>query len=128
MPLGVAKLAEFGELPDLEIPDWEGELREAAVIGFMNEVRQTGNIESFARAALRFGCSIKQAFAVARFFDLFMAFYFVPKEPERDYIQVHEEPDWNRMAVEAGTTANVEEWQDWMNRLLEDAQNEKADV
>ena len=123
-----ADLLDFAELPDLEIPDWEGELREAAVIDFMNEVRQTGNIESFARVALRFGCSMKQAFAMARFFDLFMAFYFVPKDPDRAYIRVHEEPDWNRMAAEAGTAASVEEWQGWMNRRLEEGEPGKAEA
>jgi hypothetical protein len=67
--MDLADLPELGELPDLEIPDWEGELREAAVIDFMNEVRQTGNVESFARVALRFGCTMQQAYAVARWFD-----------------------------------------------------------
>jgi len=126
--MDLADLPELGELPDLEIPDWEGELREAAVIDFMNEVRQTGNIESFARAALRFGCTMQQAFAVARWFDMFMAFCFVPKDPERTYIRLHDEPDWNRMAAEAGTTANVEEWQGWMNRLLEGGEPGKAEA
>jgi hypothetical protein len=69
---------------------------------------------------------MQQAFAVARWFDMFMAFYFVPKEPEREYIRVHDEPDWNRMAAEAGTTADVEGWQDWMNRLLEAEEPEKV--
>ena len=67
--MDLADLPELGELPDLEIPDWEGELREAAVIDFMNEVRHTGNVESFARVALRFGCTMQQAYAVARWFD-----------------------------------------------------------
>ncbi len=127
-PAAVADLPDFGELPDREMPDWEGELREAAVIDFMNEVRRTGNIESFARAALRFGCSMKLAFAMARSFDLFMAFYFVPKDPDRAYIRIHEEPDWSRMAEEAGTTANVEEWQGWMNRRLEEDEPGKAEA
>ena len=87
MPAAVADLPELGELPDLEIPDWEGELREAAVIDFMNEVRRTGNIESFASVALRFACSMKQAFAMARFFDLFLGFYFVPNDPDRGLTQ-----------------------------------------
>jgi len=126
MPAAVADLPELGELPDLEIPDWEGEIREAAVIDFMNEARRTGNIETFARVALRFGCTMQQAFAVARWFDLFIAFYSVPKNPERDYIRVHAEPDWNQMTAEAGTTADVEAWQDWMNRLLEVEEPEKA--
>ncbi len=52
--------------------------------------------------------------------------HFVPKDPERDYIRVHAEPDWNRMAAEAGTTADVEAWQDWMNRLLEVEEPEKV--
>ena len=112
----------------LELPDWEGELREAAVIDFMNEVRRTGNVETFARLALRFGCTMQQAFAVARWFDLFMAFYFVPKDPERDYIRVHAEPDWNRMAGEAGTTAEPESWQEWMNRLLEEEEPGKVEA
>jgi hypothetical protein len=128
MPAAVAVLPEFGELPDLEIPDWEGEIREAAVIDFMNEVRRTGNIENFARVALRFGCTVQQAFAVARFFDIFMAFYFIPKDPDRAYIRVHEEPDWNRMAAEAGTTADPEAWQGWMNRLLEEEEPGKAEA
>ena len=128
MPAAVADLPEFDELPDLEIPDWEGELREAAVIDFMNEVRQTGNMESFARVALRFGCTMQQAFAVARFFDMFMAFHFVPKDPDRAYIRVHEEPDWNHIAAEAGTTADVEAWQDWMNRLLEEEEAGKVEA
>ena len=122
--MNLADHPEFGKLPDLDIPDWEGELREAAVIDFMNEVRRTGNVESFARVALRFGCTMQQAYAMARWFDMFMAFYFIPKDPERDYIRVHDEPDWNCMAAEAGTTANVEEWQGWMNRLLEDGEPE----
>lgn len=126
--LDLAELPELCELPNLEIPDWEGELREAAVIDFMNEVRRTGNIESFARVALRFGCTMQQAYAVARWFDMFMAFYFVPKDPERDYIRVHDEPDWNQMAAEAGTTANVEEWRDWMNRLLEEEEPGKVEA
>ncbi|MCL4402817.1 MAG: hypothetical protein M1436_09180 [Acidobacteria bacterium] len=124
----LANPPEPGELPDLEIPDWEGELREAAVIDFMNEVRQTGNIESFARVALRFGCTMQQAYAMARWFDMFVAFYFVPKDPDRDYIRVHDEPDWNRIAADAGTTANVEEWRDWMNRLLEDGEPGKVEA
>jgi hypothetical protein len=65
---------------------------------------------------------------MARWFDMFMAFYFVPKDPEWDYIRVHEEPDWNRMAAEAGTTANVEEWQGWMNRRLEEGEPGKAEA
>ena len=124
--IGIPQLPDPSELP--ELPDWEGEIREQSVIEFMNEVRRTGKIESFARVALRFGCTMKQAFALARFFDLFMAFYFVPKDPDRAYIRVHEEPDWNRMAAEAGTTANVEEWQDWMNRRLEESEPGKAEA
>ena len=120
MPAALAEFPELDELADLELPDWEGEVREAAVIDFMNEVRRTGNVENFARVALRFGCTMQQAFAMARFFDLFMAFYFVPQNSERAYIKFHEEPDWNRMAAEAGTTADVEEWQDWMYRRLEE--------
>jgi hypothetical protein len=115
--LELATLPELGEPPDL--PDPIAEIGEAAVIDFMNEVRRTGNIESFARMALRFGCTMQQAYAVARWFDLFIAFYSVPKDSERDYIRVHTEPDWNRMAAEAGTTADPEAWQEWMNRLLE---------
>lgn len=126
--MDLADLAELGKMPDLEIPDWEGELRESAVIDFMNDVRRTGNVESFARVALRFGCTMQQAYAMARWFDMFMAFYFVPKDPERDYIRVHDEPEWNRMAAEAGTTANVEEWQGWMNRILEDGEQGKAEA
>jgi len=94
----------------------------------MNDVRRTGNVESFARVALRFGCTMQQAYAMARWFDMFMAFYFVPKDPERDYIRVHDEPDWNRMAAEVGTTANVEEWRGWMNRLLEDGKPGKVEA
>lgn len=124
----IGNLPDLAELADIEIPDWEGDLREAAVIDFMNEVRQTGNIEGFARVALRFGCTMQQAYAVARWFDMFMAFHVVPKDPERDYIRVHDEPDWNRMAAEAGTTANVEEWRDWMNRLLEEEESGKAEA
>jgi hypothetical protein len=124
--MDLAELPELGELPDL--PDPIAEIGEAAVIDFMNEVRRTENIESFARVALRFGCTMQQAFAVARWFDLFMAFYCVPKDPERDYIRVHAEPDWNRMAAEAGTTADVEAWQDWMNRLLEEGEPEEVEA
>jgi hypothetical protein len=49
-------------------------------------------------------------------------------DPERDYIRVHAEPDWNRMAAEAGTTADVQGWQDWMNRLLEEVEPGKAEA
>ena len=132
-PIPAADLAgemDLGELPALtalpDTPDLIAEIGEAAVIDFMNEARRTGNIENFARVALRFGCTMQQAFAVARWFDLFMAFTFVPKDPERDYIRVHAEPDWNRMAAEAGTTADVQGWQDWMNRLLEVEEPEKV--
>jgi hypothetical protein len=126
MPAGMdlGEPPELAELPDT--PDLIAEIGEAAVIDFISEARRTGNIESFARVALRFGCTMQQAFAVARWFDMFMAFYFVPKEPEREYIRVHDEPDWNRMAAEAGTTADVEGWQDWMNRLLEAEEPEKV--
>lgn len=120
----LGELPELGELPDT--PDLIAEIGEAAVIDFMNEARQTGNLENFARMALRFGCTMQQAFAVARWFDLFMAFYFVPKDPERDYIRVHAEPDWNRMAAEVGTTADAEAWHHWMNRLLETEGPEKV--
>jgi hypothetical protein len=116
------------ELPNFNILD-DAELEQAqeqAVLKFMNEVRKTGNIESFARVALRFGCTMQQAYAVARWFETFMAFYFTPKDPERDYIRVHEEPDWNRMATEAGTTADPEAWQDWMNRILEEEEPGKV--
>ncbi len=124
---GGMDLGEFPELAELpDTPDLIAEIGEAAVIDFMNEVRRTENIETFARVALRFGCTLQQAFAVARWFDVFMAFYFVPKDPDRDYIRVHAEPDWNRMAAEAGTTADVEAWQDWMNRLLEVGESEKV--
>jgi hypothetical protein len=123
---------ELGELPELaelpDTPDLIAEIGEAAVIGFINEARRTGHIENFARVALRFGCTMQQAFAVARWFDLFMAFTFVPKDPERDYIQVHAEPDWNRVAAEAGTTADVEAWQDWMNGLLEQGEQGKVEA
>jgi len=104
------------------VQDESAETAEAAVIHFINEARQTGNIESFAHMALRFGCSMQQAFAVARWFDIFMACYFVPRDPEREHIRVYDEPDWNRMAAEAGTTADVEAWQGWMNRLIEDGE------
>jgi hypothetical protein len=124
--MDLGNLPELAELPDT--PDLIAEIGEAAVIDFMNEARRTGNIENFARVALRFGCTMQQAFAVARWFDLFMAFYFVPKDPERDYIRVHAEPDWNRMAAEAGTTADVQGWQDWMNRLLEEVEPGKAEA
>jgi hypothetical protein len=133
-PISVADLAgrmDLGNLPELaelpDTPDLIGEIGEAAVIDFMNEVRRTGNVETFARLALRFGCTMQQAFAVARWFDLFMAFMFVPKDPERDYIRVYAEPDWNRMAAEAGTTAEPEAWQEWMNRLLEEEEPGKAE-
>ena len=122
--MDLGNLPELGELPDT--PDLIAEIGEAAVIDFMNEVRRTENVKTSARLALRFGCTMQQAFAVARWFDLFMAFYFVPKEAERDYIRVHDEPDWNRMAAEAGTTADPEAWQEWMNRLLEAEEPEKA--
>ncbi len=121
-------LPDLGELADIEIPDWEGELREAAVIDFMNEVRQTGNIENFARVALRFGCTMQQAYAVARWFDMFIVFSFVPKDPEREYVRVYDEPDWNRMAAETGTTADVEAWRDWMNRILEEDEPGKVEA
>jgi len=124
--LELATLPELGEPPDL--PDPIAEIGEAAVIDFMNEVRRTGNIEGFARMALRFGCTMQQAYAVARWFDLFMAFYSAPKDPERDYIRVHAEPDWNRMAAEAGTTAEPEAWREWMNRLLEEGEPGKAEA
>ncbi len=134
-PIPAADLAggmDLGELPELaelpDTPDLIAEIGEAAVIDFMNEVRRTENIETFARVALRFRCTLQQAFAVARWFDLFMAFYCVPKDPERDYIRVHAEPDWNRMAAEAGTTADVEAWQDWMNRLLEEEEPGKVEA
>jgi hypothetical protein len=120
----LGELPELGELPDT--PDLIAEIGEGAVIDFMNEARRTRNVESFARVALRFGCTMQQAYAVAWWFDLFMAFYFVPKDPERDYIRVHAEPDWNRIAAEAGTTADVEAWQDWMNRLLEVEESDKV--
>jgi hypothetical protein len=134
-PIPAADLAggmDLGNLPELaklpDTPDLIAEIGEAAVIDFMNEARRTGNVETFARLALRFGCTMQQAFAVARWFDMFMAFYFVPKDPERDYIRVHEEPDWNRMAAEAGTTADVQGWQDWMNRLLEEVEPGKVEA
>lgn len=134
-PMPAADLAggvELGELPELaelpDTPDLIAEIGDAAVIDFMNEARRTGNIENFARAALRFGCTMQQAFAVARWFDLFMAFYFTPNDPERDYIRVHAEPDWNRMAADAGSTAEPEAWQEWMNRLLEVAEPGKVEV
>ena len=121
-------LPDLGGLGDFKITDWEGEIREAAVIDFMNEVRQSGNIENFARMALRFGCTMQQAYAVAWWFDLFMAFYFTPKDPERGYITVHEEPDWNRMAREVGTTADVDAWCKWVNQILEEEEPGKAEV
>jgi hypothetical protein len=124
--MDLGNLPELAELPDT--PDLIAEIGEAAVLDFMNEARRTGNVETFARLALRFGCTMQQAFAVARWFDMFMAFYFVPKDPERDYIRVHEEPDWNRMAAEAGTTADVQGWQDWMNRLLEEVEPGKVEA
>ena len=134
-PIPAADLAgglELGELPELaelpDAPDLIAEIGEAAVIDFMNEMRRSRNIENFARAALRFGCTMQQAFAVARWFDLMMAFSFVPKDPERDYIRFHAEPDWNRMAAEAGTTADPEAWQDWMNRLLEAGEPGKVEA
>jgi lauroyl/myristoyl acyltransferase len=96
------------------------EIREKAVIDFVNDARQTEHIESFARMALRFGCSMQQAFAVARWFDMFLAFYFIPRDPERQYIRVYDEPDWRRFAADAGTKEDVEAWQAWMNRLLEE--------
>ena len=120
--ISLGDLPELGKLTDLELPDWEGALREAALIGFINEVRQTARIEGFARMALRFGCSMQQAFAVARWFDMLMVFCFVPKDPERAYIRVHDEPDWKRLAAEAGTTADVEAWRDWMNRIVEEGE------
>jgi hypothetical protein len=124
--MDLGNLPELAELPDT--PDLIAEIGEAAVIDFMNEARRTGNVETFARLALRFGCTMQQAFAVARWFDMFMVFYFVPKDPERDYIRVHEEPDWNRIAAEAGTTADVQGWQDWMNRLLEEVEPGKVEA
>jgi hypothetical protein len=134
-PIPAADLAggmDLGELPELaelpDTPDLIAEIGEAAVIDFMNEARRTGNVETFARLALRFGCTMQQAFAVARWFDMFMAFYFVPKNSERDYIRVHDEPDWNGIAAEAGTMADVEAWQTWMNRLLEDGEPGKVEA
>jgi hypothetical protein len=62
--MDLGNLPEIAELPDT--PDLIAEIGEAAVIDFMNEVRRTRNIESFARVALRFGCTMQQAFAVAR--------------------------------------------------------------
>jgi hypothetical protein len=97
---------------------------EASVINFMNHVRRPKNIEGFARAAFCFGCSMRQAFALAQFLDLFMAYYLmpeIPEDPEPEYIQVYEEPDWNRLAAEAGTTADVEAWKAWMSRILEES-------
>ena len=122
----LGELPELGELPDT--PDLIAEIGEAAVIDFMSEARRTGNVEAFARLALRFGCTMQQAFAVARWFELFMAFTFVPKDPERDYIRVHAEPDWNRIAEEAGTRAEPEAWQEWMNRLLEEEEPGKVEA
>jgi len=124
--MDLGNLPELAELPDT--PDLIAEIGEAAVIDFMNEVRRTGNVETFARLALRFGCTMQQAFAVARWFDLFMAFTFVPKDPECDYIRVHAEPDWSGMAAEAGTTADPEAWQEWMNRLLEEEEPGKVEA
>ena len=124
--MDLGNLPELAELPDT--PDLIAEIGEAAVIDFMSEARRTGNVEAFARLALRFGCTMQQAFAVARWFDLFMAFYCVPKDPERDYIRVHAEPDWNRIAEEAGTRAEPEAWQEWMNRLLEEEEPGKAEA
>jgi hypothetical protein len=90
----------------------------------MNKLRQTENIEQFTRMALRFGCTMKQAYALARWFDLFLAYSLAPKDPERDYIQVHEEPDWASIAAEAGTTADVGTWAEWMNQVLDERESE----
>jgi hypothetical protein len=114
------EFAELAKVGDLQIPDRENEIRERATIDFINDVRQAGHIANFARMALRFGCTMQQAYAVAQWFDLFITFSFIPKDPGRAYIQVHEEPDWSGIATDAGTTANVEAWRSWMNRLLED--------
>ena len=115
----LADLFEFDVLPDIEIPDWEGEIRERAVIEFINFVRQTTHVANFARMALRFGCTMQQAYAVAQWFDEFLASYCISKNPQRGYIQTHQEPDWTCVAAEVGTTADVETWRDWMNRILE---------
>jgi len=62
--MDLGNLPELGELPDT--PDLIAEIGEAAVIDFMNEVRRTENVKTSARLALRFGCTMQQAFAVAR--------------------------------------------------------------
>src|SRR5215831_14428296 len=49
---GFGDFLDFGDLPKIEIPDWEGEIRERAVIEFINDVRQTTHIANFARMAL----------------------------------------------------------------------------
>jgi hypothetical protein len=66
--IDLGEFPEHGELP--KIPDSITEIPEAAAIDFMIEVRQTGNVETFARVALRFGCTMQQAYAVARWFDI----------------------------------------------------------
>ena len=109
----------LADLPTFEMEDWKGEIREQAVIDFINAVRHTANIENFARMSLRFGCSMQQAYAIAQWFDLVMVFYFVPKDLERDYIHVYKETDWNLIAAEANERADVQTWNDWMNRILQ---------
>jgi hypothetical protein len=116
-----ADRSESGEVGGLEIPEREAEIREQAVIEFINEVRQTRHIANFARMALRFGCTMQQAYAVAQWFQEFMASYCVSKSRQRagNYIQTYQEPDWSDIAAEAGTTADLETWREWINRLLE---------
>ena len=48
-----------------------------------------------------------------------MVSYCASKNPQRGYVQTYQEPNWGDIAAEAGTTAELETWREWMNRLLE---------
>jgi hypothetical protein len=120
----VAVSADVRELPISRTIDGESEIREQAVIDFVNDLRQTKHTESFARMALRFGCSLQQAFALVEWLNWALIFAALPKDSERQFIELHGEPNWCRIASELGTTADVLAWRTWANRLIAEALTE----
>ena len=102
--------------------------REEGIISAINQLREPKNRLKAARMALRVGCTMQQAWAVAEWLELFLAFCYKPEDPEREFLESYEEPDWNRFAQdEANTTADVESWRGWMNRCF-DVEPEKVEA
>lgn len=112
---------EPGRQLDLDGDNWDFFVDFVAMT-LIDRLRETSFIASFARVGLALGLTMRQAFAITRWYELLVTYVaYTPQFPERPCLHRWPEPNWARIAKKAGTTATpaeVEEWRVWAEAVF----------